>query len=242
MGLLSRMSLVLKSKVQSILDQTEDPRETLEYSYEKQREMLQKVKQGVVEVVTSRRRLELQEAKIQQDIAKAEEQAKQALAAGREDLARLALQRKQTAVMELQGLEGQVDELEREQDKLTAAESRLSAKVQAFRVRKEVAKAQYSAAEAQVRIGEAVTGLSEEMGDVGLALDRVQEKTEKMKARASAIDELADAGLLEDFTGRDDLVGKELAQISAAQNVDAELEAMKRQLGSGQRPQLGAGL
>lgn len=242
MGLLSRMSMVLKSKIQNLLDQQENPAETLEYSYEKQREMLQKVKRGVVEVVTSKRRLELQASKIQQEISKAEDQARQALAAERDDLARMALQRKQTALMQLQNLAPQVQELEREQERLTVGEARLSAKVESFRTRKEVIKAQYSAAEASVRINEVVTGLSEEMADVGLAIERAEDKTEKLRARASAIDELAEVGLLEDFSSRsDDPVARELAQLSAGQNVDAELEAMKRQLRGGERPQLGAG-
>ncbi|MSQ14281.1 MAG: PspA/IM30 family protein [Dehalococcoidia bacterium] len=243
MGLLSRMSMVIQAKLTKILDQSENPSETIEYSYEKQLEMLRKVKQGVVEVVTSRRRLELQANKIQADAAKAEEQARQALNAGREDLAKMALQRKQLAMIQLNDLGPQIGDLEKEQEKLTLAESRLQAKVTAFRTRKEVVKAQYSAAEASVRINEAVTGLSEEMANVDLAMERIEDKTEKMKARAEAIDELAETGLLEDASSRgNDPLARELSRLSANQNVDTELEAMKRQLAAGgERPQLGAG-
>ena len=128
-------------------------------------------------------------------------QARQALEAGREDLARLALQRKQTSILELQGLDEQVSGMELEQEKLTQAEQRLQAKVAAFRTKKEIIKAQYTAAQAQVRIGSALSGISEEMGDIGLAVERAETKTGQMRARAGAIDELANAGVLEDFTG-----------------------------------------
>jgi len=241
MGILSRMSTIVKAKMTQFLDKAEDPRETLDYSYEKQLELLQNVKRGIVDVVTAKRRLELQGAKLKENVNKLDQQARQALAAGREDLARTALERKQVALLQVQGLDSQIADLEKEQERLTMAESRLAAKVEAFRTRKETIKAQYSAAEAQVRIGEAATGISEEMADVGMAIERAEDKTEKLRARASAIDELVQAGTLEDYTGTTDVVERELAQISVSQNVNQELEAMKRQLGTSQPKQLKEG-
>ena len=166
MGMFSRMSTIVKSKMNRLLDSAEDPRETLDYSYEKQLEMLQNVKRGVVEMVTAKRRIQQQAAKVRENITRLDRQAKQALDADREDLARLALQRKQNAVIELQGLDEQIEGMEQEQQKLTIAEQRLQAKVDAFRNRKEVIKAQYTAAQAQVRIGAALGGISEEMSDL----------------------------------------------------------------------------
>ena len=201
MGMLSRMSTIVKSKMNRIMDQAEDPRETLDYSYEKQLEMLRNVKKGVVEMVTAKRRLELQAKKAQDNMAKLDTQARQALTMGREDLARVALERKQATVAELDGLDQQIAGLELEQQKLTNAEQRLQAKVQAFRTKKEVIKAQYSAAQAQVRIGSALSGISEEMGDVSLAVERAETKTETLKAKAGAIDELVAVGVLDDVGG-----------------------------------------
>ena len=227
MGILSRTSTIVKAKMTRLLDRAEDPRETLDYAYDKQMEALRKVKRGVVEMVTTKRRLELQAAKVRDSIGTLDEQAVRSMAAGREDLARLALQRKQIALVELQGLDRQVANLEMEQEKLTHAEQRLQAKVQAFRNKKEIIKAQYTAAQAQVRIGAALGGISEEMGDVSLAVERAEDKTEKLRARAGAIDELAAAGVLDDFTGREDDIGRELARLTAEQNVETELAALK---------------
>ncbi len=227
MGMLSRMSTIVKSKMNRMLDNAEDPRETLDYSYEKQLEMLRNVKRGVVEMVAAKRQIQQQASKVQDNITRLEQQAGQAVDAGREDLARLALQRKQTAAQELQGLDEQIAGLELEQEKLTAAEQRLQAKVAAFRTKKEVIKAQYTAAQAQVRIGSALSGISEEMGDISLAVERAETKTDQMRARAGAIDELVATGVLEDFTGREDDIGRELAQLSASQGVEDELAALK---------------
>ncbi|MPZ14147.1 MAG: PspA/IM30 family protein [Chloroflexi bacterium] len=229
MGILSRMSTLIKAKVSKLLDRAEDPRETLDYSYERQIEMLRDVKRGLVEVTASRRRLELQAAKVRDDGLRLEEQARQALAAGREDLATLALQRKQVATIQVEGLDQQIAQLEQEGQKLTMAEQRLSTKVATFRTQKEVIKAQYAAAEAQVRIGGAVSGISEEMGDVGLAVDRAREKTESMRARADAIDELVATGVLEEV-GAGDEVGRELQRISAQQNVELDLQRLRAEL------------
>ncbi len=228
MGMMSRMSTIVKSKMNRVLDKSEDPRETLDYSYEKQLEMLRNVKRGVVEMVTAKRRLEMQASKVQDNLAKLDSQARKALEAGREDLARLALERKQMAVMELQGLDQQIADMELEQEKLTNAEQRLQAKVQAFRTKKEVIKAQYNAAQAQVRIGSALSGVSEEMGDISLAIERAETKTENMRARAGAIDELAAAGVLDDpVGGSNDDISRELDKISASTNVEVELAALK---------------
>jgi phage shock protein A len=221
------MSTIVKSKMNRILDTAENPSESLDYSYEKQMEMLRNVKRGVVEMVTAKRRLQMQASKLQDSIVKLDTQSRQAMEAGREDLARLALQRKQTALFELDGLDGQIAGMELEQEKLTNAEARLQVKVNAFRTRKEVIKAQYSAAQASVRIGEALSGISEEMGDVTLAVERAENKTEQLRAKAGAIDELAEAGVLEDFSGRQDDIGKELAALTAGQNVEAELAALR---------------
>ena len=235
MGILSRMSTVVKAKMNRIVDNAENPPENLDYAYEKQREMLRNVKRGVVEMVTAKRRLELQAAKVRENIALVENQARQAMAAGREDLARTALQRKQTAMLELDGLDQQIANMELEQEKLTNAEQRLQAKVEAFRNKKEVIKAQYTAAQAQVRIGGALSGISEEMGDVSLAVERAEQKTEALKAKSGAIDELAEAGMLDDFSGRSDPLGKELAAIAAEQNVEDELASLRAQLPSGEK-------
>jgi len=236
MGVISRISTLIRAKMSKLLDRAEDPRETLEYSYERQLEMLQNVKRGIVEVVTSKKRLELQAARLQENINRLDGQARQALAAGREDLARLALQRKQLAMTQFDGLDAQIQDLAKEQDKLTTAEQRLTIKIETFRTRKEVIKAQYAAAEAQVRISESMTGLGEEMADVGLAIERAEEKTERLKARAGAIDELVAAGTVEDITGRGDLLDRELAQISSGQSVEAELAQLKAQLAGPQAP------
>ena len=233
-GLLERMSLVIKSKLNRLLDRAEDPSETLDYSYEEQLRLLQNVKRGVADVVTSKKRLQLQADKLEQSLVKLDQQARDAIAAGREDLARQALERKTLAQQQLQDLDRQIQQLEQQQEKLAASEKQLSAKIESFRSQKEVIKAQYSAAEAQVHIGEAATGIGEQMADTGLAIERAREKTEQMQARAGAIEELIESGTLEDFTAGDQSqLDRELAQISAGQQVDAELERIKAEVGGG---------
>jgi phage shock protein A len=232
MGLIDRTSTIIKSKINKILGKFEDPRETLDYSYEKQLELLQNVKRGVAEVTTAKKRLELQKVKLEQNTTKLDDQSREAVKAGREDLARIALERKSISQNEIANLTQQIDDVAKQQDKLMATEKSLSAKIETFRSTKETIKAQYSAAEAQVKITESVSGISEEMSDVGMAVQRAQDKTEDMKARASALDELVEAGTLEDVTGgtKDD-IDRELSKIKSKGEVDAQLEALKKEMG-----------
>jgi phage shock protein A len=234
-GLMSRTMTVIKAKLSKLLDRAEDPRETLDYSYEKQLEMLQNVKRGVADVVTAKKRLQLQTTQLEQSVVKLDTQARQAVGAGREDLAREALQRKTVVQQQLQDLDRQVQGLEGQQEKLVASERQLNAKIEAFRSQKEVIKAQYSAAEAQVRIGEAATGIGEQMADTGLAVQRAKDKTEQMTARAAAVEELVEAGTLEDFTAGDQTqLDRELAQLTTQSQVDQELAKLKAEVGAGE--------
>jgi phage shock protein A len=232
-GLMQRASMVIRAKFSKVLDRAENPTETLDYSYEQMLEQLQNVKRGVADVVTAKKRLELQTTQLEQNVVKLETQARQALAANREDLARQALERKAAVQQQLQGLDDQVKQLQAQQEKLVDSQQQLQTKIEAFRSQKEVIKAQYSAAEAQVRIGEAATGIGRGMQDTGLAIERAKEKTEQMQARASAIEELSAAGSLDDFTSGDTQLDRELASISASSQVDTDLERLKAELGTG---------
>jgi phage shock protein A len=232
-GLLSRAATVIKAKFSRLLDRAENPTETLDYSYEQQLRMLQDVKRGVVDVATSKKRLSMQTAQLEQNLVKLETQARDALAAGREDLARAALERKALVQQQLQSLDQQVQQLEQQQEKLVQSEKQLQAKIEAFRSEKEVIKAQYSAAEAQVRIGEAATGIGRAAEDTGLAIQRARDKTAEMEARAAAVEELVAAGTLEDVTSDKTALDRELEQIQATNQVDRELEKLKAEVGAG---------
>src|ERR671910_365890 len=222
-GLAGRMSTVVKSKISRMLDRAEDPGETLDYGYQKQLELLQNVKKGIADVVTAKKRLQMQSTKLEQQVVKLDTQARQALAQGNEPLARTALERKTLAQTELQTLDTQVKELEGQQEQLTANEQKLRQKIEQFRTKKEVIKAQYSAAEAQVRIGEAASGVGED-------------KADQMRARAGAVEELEAAGTFDDITqlgGGEDDIDRQLKELTSGAQVDDELAKMKAELGSG---------
>lgn len=230
MSLINRMSTIIAAKMNKLIGNMEDPRETLDLSYEKQLDLLQNVKRGVAEVATSKKRLELQRVKLVQSSDKLEGQARDAISANREDLARMALERKSAITSQIESLDQEIATLQGEQEKLTEAEKRLSTKVEVFRTRKETIKAQYSAAEAQVRISESLSGISEEMADIGLSIERAEGKTEEMKARSAALDELIDTGVIEDFTAHGDDIDRALAQVSAKGRIDTELERLKAEM------------
>lgn len=223
---------MVKARVSKLLDRAEDPALTLDYSYERQLEQLQQVKRGLAEVVTSKKRVEIQMQKLTAQLAGLDDQAKQALKSGREDLATRILEKKHATADQLNTLGAQIESLEAEQQKLETLESRLRVKVEAFRTQKEVIKAQYGAAEAQVRIGEAATGLSEELADVGLAVERAQNRTEEMRARAGAIDELIESGVLEDMTATTGSLEAEINRVSSQQRVSDDLARLKAEVGA----------
>ena len=230
LGLTNRVTTLVKQKVNVLLNKFENPKEALDYSYTKQVELLNHLRRNIAEVVTAKKRLEMQKIKLMDNSRTLDEQASRAVDSGRDDLAKLALERKNANVMQLQQLAKQIDDLKVEQDKLEQTEKRLSTKVEEFRSKKEVIKAQYTAAEAQVRIKESITGISEEMADVGMALNRAEDKTEQMKAKSQALDEMLESGTLTDYTSSDagsDEIERELQKASLNGSVEEELAKLK---------------
>ncbi len=240
MGIWQRFTLIFKSKANKALDRAEDPRETLDYSYQRQLDLLSKVRRGVADVATSRKRVELQIKQLEQQSGKLQDQAQKAITMDREDLAREALTRKSGLTTQINDLQVQHAQLQGEEEKLSLAQQRLQAKVESFRTRKETIKATYTAAEAQTRINEAMSGIGDEMGDVGAAIQRAEDKTAQMQARAGAIDELIASGVLDDVsaTSSGDDIARELDQMSSQADVEAELAALKS---GGKPPEIEAG-
>lgn len=230
MSLWSRILMLFRVKTSATLDKMEDPRQVFDYAYSEQQELLRKVRAGLVEVATSKRQLEIELDKLRRGIPRTEEMARKALTNEREDLARLALQRKQTAVGEIAALEAQVVEVAEEEQRLAIAEQQLSAKVEEFRTTRHATVARYEAAEAQVKVGEALTGVSGELADLSMALGRAEEKTRRMQARASALGSLIEVGSLSLPTSGGDALERELKELSAAKAVDEELEQMRKMI------------
>ena len=227
MGFTNRITTLLKQKVNTLLDKYEDPKEALDYSYQNQIETMNRLRRSVAEVVTAKTRLQMQKTKLTENIRTLDAQSRQAIEQDREDLAKLALERKNANLLQLQGLDKQITDMQMQQDKLEQTEKRLSTKVEEFRSKKEVIKAQYTAAEAQVRIKENLTGISEEMSDVGLAMNKAEDKTEQMKAKAQALDDMIDSGVLTDYTSDKDDIEKELEKVTVKSSVDQELAKLK---------------
>lgn len=238
MGLISRLINVFRIRASAELDRAEDPGQVMDYSYSKQLEQLQQLRHSIADVVTQEKRLEMQQNQLQEKVSRLNEQAAQALHAGREDLARMALQRKETLVAQLNSYEQQIAQLRAQEEKLIAMERNISTRVETFRTQKEMVKAQYSAAQAQVKVNEAITGISQEMTEMNLSMQRAQDKVLNMQARANAMETLIEQGSLGEQglpgANNGDYLDRELQQIAAQQNVEAQLQAMKQQLQLGE--------
>jgi phage shock protein A len=239
MGLFQRAHEIVEAKANKALDSAEKPDEMLDLSYEKMLEQITQVKRSLVDIAASRKQLELQEQQLQHSVDHLQDQAKQALTAGREDLAKEALARKATAQEQIDGMEPQHHQLTEEEDKLTKTLAALQTRVNQFRSQKEVLKAQYTASSAMSSVNESVAGISKSFSDSGAALQRAQDKIANMQARSGALDELLESGALEDVGGGGDDIQKELDAVATKSNVDSELEALKAQMASS--PAIGSG-
>jgi phage shock protein A len=240
-GAWQRFKAIFQAKTNKALDRMEDPRETLDLSYDKQLENLTKVRRAVADVATARKRIELQANELKKQGDKLQDQAKAALAQGNEDLARVALERRTVISSQLADLQVQHDQVADQEQKLIETSKHLQSEVEAFRTRKETIKATYTAAEAQAHIGEAVSGISTSMNDAGAAMQRAQDKIAQMQARSGAIDELLASGALTDLSHPVDDIQAQLDAVSTTNQVDNELARLKAEIGTAPTPELGGG-
>lgn len=236
MKLSQRITMIFRSKANAVVDKYEDPQQTMDYSYQSQLQALHEVRRGIADVATSRQRLELQANELHGAMGRLHQQAQQALALDREDLARAALTRRAAVGEQLADITRQRDALFAQESKLTTGLGQLQTRVEGFRTRAETIKATYSAAEAQSRIGESLSGLSKEMADVGLTMQRAEDHAQRMQARSAALEELFATGVLEDPSRPfRDPVQRQLDQLSTEHDVEMELARLKdrRQLDAG---------
>jgi phage shock protein A len=236
MTLFQRAHDILAAKTNKALDAAEKPDEMLDLSYEQMLDQITQVRRGLVAIAASRKQIELQEQQLQHSVDHLQDQAKAALAQGKEDLAREALSRKAAAQAQIDGMDSQHQELTEQEQKLEQTLDTLQKRVNDFRSRKEALKAQYTAAQAESSVNESVAGISQTAGDSGAALQRAQDKIANMQARAGALDELMQSGVLEDVGGDTDDIQKELDETGQAAEVDKELAALKAQVGAGSSP------
>jgi phage shock protein A len=233
MTLFQRAHDIVQAKANKALDAAEKPDEMLDLSYEQMLDQITQVRRGLVAIAASRKQIELQEQQFQHSVGHLQDQAKAALAQGREDLAREALSRKAAAQAQIDAMKPQRQQLIEEEDKLKHTLDALQQRVNSFRTQKEVLKAQYTAAKAESSIGESTAGISQTAGDSGAELQRAQDKMATMQARAGAVDELLASGVLEDVGGDTDDIQQELDEAGTAAEVDKELAALKAEIGPG---------
>jgi phage shock protein A len=236
MSLFQRAHDIVAAKTNKALDAAEKPDEMLDLSYDQMLEQITRIRRALVDIAASRKQIELQETQLQHSVDHLQDQAKAALAQGREDLAREALSRKAAAQAQIDAMEPQHQQLTEEEQKLESALAELQQKVNNFRTQKEVLKAQYTAASAMSSVDESVAGISTSVSDSGAALERAQDKIATMQARAGALDELLQSGVLEDVGGGGDDIQKELDEVTSASDVDRELAALKAEVGPGSAP------
>jgi phage shock protein A len=236
MSLFQRAHEIVQAKANKALDAAEKPDEMLDLSYEQMLDQITQVRRGLVDIAASRKQIELQEQQLQHSVDHLQGQAAAALSQGREDLAREALSRKAAAQAQIDAMEPQHEQLTEQEGKLEHTLEALQKRVNDFRTQKEVLKAQYTAAKAETAVDESAAGISQDFGDSGEALQRAQDKIATMQARAGAVDELLQSGVLEDVGGDTDDIQQELDEAGSAAEVDKELAALKAQIGPGGPP------
>jgi phage shock protein A len=229
-GIFSRFKAIFQAQAHGLAYQMEDPQISLDYSLSKLEQNRKELSRSLIEVSAARQRLAAQRDQMKASIAKYEAQAGSALKMEREDLGRAALERKQDIQGRLEELENNVASLEHQEDVLKENQMTLDNKIALFRSKKEELKSIYDSSKAQLRIRESLSGISEDLADVGNTIQRAEARIKEMQSRADAIDRLISEGVLTDVLDPEsDEVDRELNRIRRDQAIEEELTKLKAQ-------------
>ena len=227
MSIFGRIADLFQAKTHKLLSALEDPNEALDLSYEKMIAGLQDTKRHLADVVAQQQLLHRQIGKAEAEVAEAEADARTAVGADRDDLARAALVHKQDALAKRKTLEDALAAITPQVQKLVEYERKLADRIEAFRTQKEVMKTTYTAAEAQVRVTESLTGLGGRLGGSGEALRRATQRVEDMRGKADAMGGLLEHGVLTDQFDDRSPSKRELDALKATAAVDDDLARLK---------------
>ncbi|MEW6717033.1 MAG: PspA/IM30 family protein [Chloroflexota bacterium] len=231
MSFITRLKAIFSAKANQALDQIEDPRASLDYSLTRLQASLRQISDSLVEVSTARNTLEAQRGQTQKVIDQTEEQARQAVQLGREDLATRALERKAVAQERLNNLNNNITALDAQVESLKTSQANMRQKIELFQARKEELKALYDSSRAQLQVKEATSGISKDLADVGHAIQRAETRIQAMQARVEAIDNLVATGVLDDALAPEgDDIDRELARLTRTATVDNELKRLKAEV------------
>ncbi len=228
MSIIARFKAIFAAKANAVADTIEDPKASLDFSLRKLEDARRDLSRGLIEVSAAKRRLQTQRDQVAAAIERYQQQARSAVEAGRDDLARLALERKQDAEARAAELETGIASLERQETTLKENQLKLERKINLFRSKKEELKAIHDSAKAQLRVQESLSGISDDLADVGNTIRRTEEHILEMQSRADAIDALVAEGVLQDVLEPEtDDIERELDRIGRNQAVEEELARLK---------------
>ncbi len=230
MSLLDRLIYTIEARINEFLGRVSDPGAELDYSYERMQDELQEVNRGVADLATQRKRLEKHRDRLQSNVEKHAQQARDAIRQDREDLASTALEKRRANVDQIADLTEQIEDLQETQTRLLQRRDELETRIGRFRTEKETVKARYEAAQASTRISEALTGVGDEIGDVGRTIERATERTEAMEARAAALEELEESGALDSVLEGGDSIDRELERLSTERQIESDLATLRAEL------------
>ncbi|RDD53650.1 MAG: PspA/IM30 family protein [Candidatus Korarchaeota archaeon NZ13-K] len=232
-GFWDRLRVNIEAKLNKLFDRFEDPREQLDYAYDKLVQQLHNVEIALSRAIAARKKLEFELERLDERIKDMDEKARRALKAGREDLAKQALERKLVLSQQREVLEKRINEMREDEEKLLTVRDNLRTKIDLFKAKKEQLKAEYEASKAQVEVQGMVTGLSDEFASVARIIERSEEKVNDMKARAAALDELiATGGALDLLEPEEkDVIERELGKIELKAQLEEEMRRLKEEVG-----------
>jgi phage shock protein A len=235
MSIVARFKAIFQSQANGLAELWEDPRVSLDYSLARLEENRRALGHSLIKVSAARQRLEAQRDQLADGLSRYDQQATAAINAGRDDLARTALESKMSAQERLQDLENNVARLAQQENNLKETQQNLDRKINLHRAKNEELKSIYDSSQAQLRVRESLSGISADLADAGNTIRRIEARIQEMQSRADAIDRLIATGVLPDVLDpEDDDVDRQLNRLRREQVVEEELRRLKAEAADAQ--------
>ncbi|HTP57476.1 MAG TPA: PspA/IM30 family protein [Spirochaetia bacterium] len=223
MGILDRIRTVLKSNINALISKAEDPEKMLNQLIIDMNEQLLEAKKQVAMSIADEKKLERQMLENKSQSEDWEKKAMLAVRAGKDDLAKEALLRKQEYDGYAASFQKEYESQHSSVEQLKDALRQLSGKIEEASRKKNLLIARAKRAEAQKQIQQTMGSLT--AGSSFDTFDRMAEKVDQIEAEADAMKELS--SVTEDQKLEDKF--KELE--SSDDSADKLLEDLKAKMG-----------
>jgi phage shock protein A len=219
MGIFSRFADIINANLNSLLDKAEDPAKMIRLIIQEMEDTLVEVRTSSARTIAEKKELQRKIDKLKSEIENWQQKAELAISKDREDLAKAALMEKKRLVELADDMETQLETANSTLDKLNVETGQLQDKLQDAKSRQSTLVMRHKTATSRLKVREQLFSSSSD--DAMVRFENYERKLDNLEANVDS-----------QSIGRKRTLAEEIEGLEDDENLDAELAALKKKMGT----------